>query len=84
MHGEEEKSGCRLTDVVYIQVLGHGAGHGQLEQRSRDREKFRIINYSKQLRPDQHKCKTTRHNSIKIQIYGTFRFKSFHSVGIQI
>lgn len=35
VHGEEEESGCRLTDVVYIQILRHGAGHCQLKRRSK-------------------------------------------------
>ena len=33
MHGEEEQAGGRLTDVVHVEVLGHRAGHRELQER---------------------------------------------------
>lgn len=33
MHGEEKQAGCRLTDVVHIEVLWHWAWHRELEKR---------------------------------------------------
>lgn len=41
VHGEEEESGGWLTDVVYIQILGHGAGHGQLHTEEKTEEEGR-------------------------------------------
>lgn len=34
VHGEEEQAGGGLADVVHVEVLGHRAGHGQLQQRT--------------------------------------------------
>lgn len=34
MHGKEKQAGCRLTDVMHIEVLRHRAGHRKLEKRT--------------------------------------------------
>jgi hypothetical protein len=33
VHGEEKQAGCRLTDVMYIEVLWHRTGHCKLENK---------------------------------------------------
>lgn len=35
MHGEEKQAGCRLADVMYIEVLWHRTRHCKLENRRR-------------------------------------------------
>lgn len=35
MHGEEKQAGCRLADVMHIEVLWHRTGHCKLENRRR-------------------------------------------------
>ena len=34
MHGEEEQAGGRLADVMHVEVLGHRAGHRELQERA--------------------------------------------------
>lgn len=33
VHGEKEKPGCWLADIMYIQILWHGARHRQLHKK---------------------------------------------------
>lgn len=46
MHGEEEESRCWLADIVYIQKLRHGAGHGQLQEKNAKTEKDKGKEYT--------------------------------------
>lgn len=62
VHGEEEKSRCRFTDVVYIQILGHGAGHGQLEERYKHNTAEKDIKY-KNLTADRRMVTQRKHNA---------------------
>lgn len=40
VHGEKKKPGCRLTDIMYIQILWHGARHRQLHRNWKARENY--------------------------------------------
>lgn len=47
MHGEKEKPRCGLADVVYIQILRHRAGHGQLDGEDETMERKVVKNRDK-------------------------------------
>lgn len=59
MHGEKEKSGRRLADIMYIQIFWHGARHRQLH-RKRTEGTFKLkiynINAEKALDKRSQKC----------------------------
>lgn len=40
VHGEKKKPGCRLTDIMYVQILWHGARHRQLHRNRKAGENY--------------------------------------------